>query len=211
LGDKVAVFRHEVRRYASQNSMIADEIIELIKSGYIDGIEEGGEWFVRIDEKKEQEALLKLKIKASKKLNKQRAEKNNEIIQYAKDTGDWESVSEQIILQEIQNIILTTSFSISGKEIEKEIEIITAECVYGMNIFKDFLNAVRDISGGRSGTVQSVLRDARKTVLSELKKEALFIGADAVISIDLDYQELSGGNKSGMLMLVASGTAVKLK
>jgi len=207
LGDKVAVFRHEVRRYASQNSMIADEIIELIKSGYIDGIEEGGEWFVRIDEKKEQEALLKLKIKASKKLNKQRAEKNNEIIQYAKDTGDWESVSEQIILQEIQNIILTTSFSISGKEIEKEIEIITAECVYGMNIFKDFLNAVRDISG----TVQSVLRDARKTVLSELKKEALFIGADAVISIDLDYQELSGGNKSGMLMLVASGTAVKLK
>ncbi len=37
------------------------------------------------------------------------------------------------------------------------------------------------------------------------------VGADAVIAVDLDYQELSGGQKSGMLMLVASGTAVKLK
>ena len=63
----------------------------------------------------------------------------------------------------------------------------------------------------RSAASQKVLRDARKTALAELRREALMVGADAVIAIDLDYQELSGGGKSGMLMIVASGTAVRLK
>ncbi len=44
-----------------------------------------------------------------------------------------------------------------------------------------------------------------------MRKEALIVGANAVIAIDLDYQEISGAGKLGMLMLVASGTAVKLK
>lgn len=108
------------------------------------------------------------------------------------------------------NIILTTSFFVSGSEIESEIEIITAECVYGMNVFKDIFAGLRDFFGGRSQSMQEALRDARKTSLAELRREALMVGADAVIGIDLDYSEISGGKKA-MLMLVASGTAVKLK
>ncbi len=88
--------------------------------------------------------------------------------------------------------------------------MITAECVYGMNIFKDLFSGVRDIFGGRSGAVQNTLRDARKTVLNELKKEAFQLGANAVVAIDLDYSEVSGGGKS-MLFLVASGTAVMIE
>ena len=79
-----------------------------------------------------------------------------------------------------------------------------------MNIFRDFFASVSDIFGGRSGATQKVLRDARRTVLAELKREALTVGADAVIGVDLDYSEFSGKMKS-MLFLVASGTAVKLK
>ena len=67
-----------------------------------------------------------------------------------------------------------------------------------------------DVFGGRSEAVQGTLRRARQTCLTELKKEAAAIGADAVIAVDLDYSEFSGGGKS-MLFLVASGTAVKLK
>ncbi|MAU41238.1 MAG: hypothetical protein CMF31_06420 [Kordiimonas sp.] len=107
-------------------------------------------------------------------------------------------------------VILTTSYVVAGREIEREIEVITAECVFGMNIIRDFFNSVRDILGGRSGSTQDVLRDARKTALQELRNEAASLGADAVIAIDLDYHEMSGGNKNGMLMIVASGTAVKL-
>jgi uncharacterized protein YbjQ (UPF0145 family) len=89
-------------------------------------------------------------------------------------------------------IILTTASSVANRQVERELEIITAECVYGMNIFSDFFAGLTDIFGGRSNASQTVLRDARKTCLSELHKEAEMIGADAVIAVDLDYMEVSG-------------------
>ena len=76
-----------------------------------------------------------------------------------------------------------------------------------MNIFKDLFAGVRDIVGGRSKAVQNTLRDSRRTALYELKKEAYEVGANAVVGVDLDYMELSSGG-SGMVILVASGTAV---
>ena len=79
-----------------------------------------------------------------------------------------------------------------------------------MNVFKDFFVGLSDFFGGGNESTQNALRDARKTCLSELKKEALSIGANGVIAIDLDYSEFSGKNTS-MLFLVASGTAVKLE
>jgi uncharacterized protein YbjQ (UPF0145 family) len=82
--------------------------------------------------------------------------------------------------------------------------------VFGMNIFRDFFAGMTDLFGGRSSASQKVLRDARNTCLKELKKEAYDLGADGVMGIDLDYSEISGKDK-GMLFLVASGTAVKLK
>ena len=114
---------------------------------------------------------------------------------------------EHAINMEVKNIMLTTE-SPPNLNIIKRIDVITAECVYGMNIFRDVFAGVRDIVGGRSGAQQNVLRDARETVLKELRKEAHSIGANAVIAVDLDYNEISGGGKSGMLMVVASGTAV---
>ena len=59
-----------------------------------------------------------------------------------------------------------------------------------MNIFKDLFAGVRDIVGGRSEAVQKTMRDSRKTVLYELKKEAYEVGANAVVGVDLDYVEL---------------------
>ena len=112
--------------------------------------------------------------------------------------------------KEIDSIILTTEHNPQDLLVEKRIEIITAECVLGMNIFRDFFAGIRDIVGGRSAASQKVLKDARKRCLRELKIEAYAVGADAVIGVDLDYSEFSGGRKS-MLFLVASGTAVKLK
>ena len=79
----------------------------------------------------------------------------------------------------------------------------------GMNIFKDLFAGVRDIAGGRSEAVQKTMRDSRKTVLYELKKEAYEVGANAVVGVDLDYVELSSAGS--MVMLVASGTAVVIE
>ena len=107
--------------------------------------------------------------------------------------------------QQIKSIMLTTETA-PNLNIIKRIEIVTAECAFGMNIFKDLFAGVRDIVGGRSEAVQKTMRDSRKTALYELKKEAYEVGANAVVGVDLDYVELS--NAGSMVMLVASGTAV---
>ena len=106
---------------------------------------------------------------------------------------------------EIDVITLTTETA-SNLNITKRIEIVTAECAFGMNIFKDLFAGVRDIVGGRSKAVQNTLRDSRRTALYELKKEAYEVGANAVVGVDLDYMEMSSGGS--MVLLVASGTAV---
>ena len=111
---------------------------------------------------------------------------------------------------DFNSIIITTAQSLENFKVSETIDIITSECVFGMNMFRDMFAGLRDIFGGRSDASQKILRDARKTCLLELKKEAFRIGANAVIAVDLDYSEMSGGGKS-MLFLVASGTAVKVE
>jgi uncharacterized protein YbjQ (UPF0145 family) len=118
-------------------------------------------------------------------------------------------IAEQARIEaKIAAIILTTE-TVTNLPISKRLEIITAEAVVGMNIFQDIGSALRDIVGGRNATYQTKLREARHVVLDELRHEAHRIGADAVVAVDLDYSEISGGGKS-MLFLVASGTAVRL-
>jgi len=107
----------------------------------------------------------------------------------------------------IEAVLLTTETA-PALPIAEHIEIVTAECAFGMNIFKDLFAGVRDIVGGRSKAVQTTMRDARRTALFELKREAWLVGADAVVGVDLDYVELSSAGS--MVMLVASGTAVRL-
>ena len=110
--------------------------------------------------------------------------------------------------RDVDSIILTTETA-PNLNITKRIEIVTAECAFGMNIFKDLFAGVRDIVGGRSEAVQKTMRDSRKTVLYELKKEAYEVGANAVVGVDLDYVEMS--SVGSMVMLVASGTAVVIE
>ena len=87
--------------------------------------------------------------------------------------------------------------------------MVTAECAFGMNIFKDLFAGVRNVVGGRSEAVQKTLRDSRRVALHELKREAYEVGANAVVGVDLDYVELvAAGN---MVLLVASGTAVRIE
>ncbi|MBA4092602.1 MAG: hypothetical protein C0489_00815 [Candidatus Accumulibacter sp.] len=115
--------------------------------------------------------------------------------------------SEQLLRDRLNNMQITTAHSIEGYRVVKTVDVITAECVFGLNVFKDFFMGLTDFFGGRSSTAQDALRDARKKCLQELKKEALSLGANAVIAISLDYSEFSGKGNS-MLFLVASGTAV---
>ncbi|MEN9290149.1 MAG: heavy metal-binding domain-containing protein [Sphingomonadaceae bacterium] len=105
-------------------------------------------------------------------------------------------------------MLITTTNSVEGRQVTDYLGVVTGEVIVGANIFKDLFAGIRDIVGGRSGAYESTLRDARATALNELKEEARALGADAVIGIDLDYEVLGQGGS--MLMVSASGTAVKL-
>lgn len=105
-------------------------------------------------------------------------------------------------------MILTTTQSIEGKTIVEYKGIVFGEVISGINFIKDFGASIRNIIGGRSRSYENELIDARKKALKELEKRAYDCGADAVIGVDLDYEAL--GQNNGMLMVIASGTAVKL-
>lgn len=105
--------------------------------------------------------------------------------------------------------IMLTTETAHSLPVTERLGIVAAEVVIGMHIFRDIGAIFRDVFGGRSQTMQKGLKDAREAALSELRMEAAQLGADAVVAIDLDYSEISGGGKS-MLFLVASGTAVRL-
>lgn len=105
-------------------------------------------------------------------------------------------------------MIVTTTNHIEGSPVKEYLGIVTGETIIGANIFKDFFASIRDIVGGRSGSYEKVLREAKDTALKEMKENALQMNANAVIAIDLDYETL--GVNGGMLMVTASGTAVKI-
>ena len=105
-------------------------------------------------------------------------------------------------------MIMSTTTAIEGRPVREYLGIVTGEGIVGANIFKDLFASVRDIVGGLSGSYEMTLRDAPKTAIGEIAQEARALGADAVIGIDLDYEVLGQGGS--MLMVTASGTAVKL-
>jgi uncharacterized protein YbjQ (UPF0145 family) len=88
--------------------------------------------------------------------------------------------------------------------------LVTGEAILGANLFKDLFAGIRDLVGGRSGAYEGELRKAREIAVDEMTQQAAALGANAVIGVDLDYEEISPGQGT-MLMVSASGTAVVLE
>lgn len=105
-------------------------------------------------------------------------------------------------------MILSTTTALDGKPVREYLGIVTGETIIGANIVKDFFAGIRDIVGGRSGSYERVLNEARQSALREMSDRARELGAEAVIGVDLDYETLGSGG--GMIMVTASGTAVRL-
>lgn len=105
-------------------------------------------------------------------------------------------------------MILTTTPTVEGRTIVEYKGIVFGEVITGVNFIKDFGASLRNFFGGRSGSYEKELLAARRSALAELEGRAREKGADAVVGIDIDYEVL--GPNGGILMVTASGTAVKL-
>lgn len=105
-------------------------------------------------------------------------------------------------------MITTTTPNIEGKQIEQYLGIVSSEVIIGANVFKDIMGGLRDFFGGRSGTYEKVIDEARSNAMTELVQRAQAMGANAIVGIDLDFETVGGGGS--MMMVIASGTAVRV-
>ena len=105
-------------------------------------------------------------------------------------------------------MILTTTPSVEGRNIREYKGVVFGEVITGVNFIRDLAASIRNVIGGRSGSYEDELIKARTQAMEELGQRARELGADAVVGIDVDYEVLGADN--GMLMVTASGTAVKL-
>lgn len=104
-------------------------------------------------------------------------------------------------------MIITTTPTIEGKEITEYMGIVFGEVISGVDFVKDFAAGLSNFFGGRSGTYEEELIRARENAMREMEQRAASMGANAIVGVDVDYEVL--GTNNGMLMVTASGTAVR--
>ena len=120
-------------------------------------------------------------------------------------TNGWYN---NIITNELEEnkMIITTTPSVEGYKIVDYKGIVFGEVINGVDFIKDFAAGLTNFFGGRSGSYEGELIDARENALKEMASRAKAMGANAIIGVDIDYEVL--GQANNMLMVTASGTAV---
>ena len=103
-------------------------------------------------------------------------------------------------------MILTTTPQIEGHPIREYKGLVTGETIIGANVIKDIKASIKDFFGGRSGSYERVLIEAKETSLKEMTARAQSMGANAIVGIDIDYETV--GDSGSILMVATSGTAV---
>lgn len=106
-------------------------------------------------------------------------------------------------------MLVITTPGIEGKKIVAYHGLVSGEAILGANIFRDFFAGIRDIVGGRSAAYEKELRAAKEIAIGEMTAQAESLGANAVVGVDLDYETIQVGQAGNMLMVSASGTAVR--
>ncbi|MGK7935434.1 MAG: YbjQ family protein [Xenococcaceae cyanobacterium] len=108
-------------------------------------------------------------------------------------------------------MIVTTTDTIQGWSIENYLGIVTAEVIYGTNALRDFFAGIRDMIGGRTGSYERIFEKGQLEAIAELEKRAKELGADGVVGIEIDTGTINVDEKGVLLLITATGTAVKLQ
>jgi uncharacterized protein YbjQ (UPF0145 family) len=104
-------------------------------------------------------------------------------------------------------MLVSTTSTLQDRKITKYLGLVSGEAILGANIFKDLFAGIRDIIGGRSAAYEKELKKAKDIATEEMIQQVTLLGGNAVIGVDIDYETISPGTGS-MLMVAVSGTAV---
>jgi uncharacterized protein YbjQ (UPF0145 family) len=103
-------------------------------------------------------------------------------------------------------MLVTTTASLQDMRVSEYRGLVSGHAILGANVFRDLFAGIRDVVGGRSAAYERELQRAQDIAVREMTERAAELGANAVIAVDLDYENL--GPSGGMLMVTAAGTAV---
>lgn len=101
-------------------------------------------------------------------------------------------------------IMITSGHNFDGYTISKYLGYCSGESVLGTGFLSSLNSSIADILGKNSILYEDKLKEAKTDALRKLEQEALRLGANALIGIDVDYTMFS----ADIIGVIANGTAV---
>ncbi|WP_295717398.1 heavy metal-binding domain-containing protein [Mucilaginibacter sp.] len=105
-----------------------------------------------------------------------------------------------------KQVLVVTTSDLGEIKIIKHLKPVSAHVVAGTNVFSDISALVTDFFGGRSGSYQRQLSSLYDEAIERIKISAFEIGANCVLGLKVDIDEISGKGMA-MFMITCVGTA----
>jgi uncharacterized protein YbjQ (UPF0145 family) len=109
-------------------------------------------------------------------------------------------------MEEIEVLLVTTMNDVPGYEVVEVYGEVFGLIARARNAFSNFGAGLRTIVGGEAGGYTRLLTDSRNQAVERLRAAAIARGANAVIAMRFDCNELGGVISE----VAAYGTAVKI-
>ena len=95
----------------------------------------------------------------------------------------------------------------------KNLGIVTGIEIRSSNFIQNILAGFADFFGTEAGKdwtgMKKLLVETRDTAVDDMKEQALAKGATEIIGIDIDTADITRGEGQGMLVVTATGTAIR--
>lgn len=139
--------------------------------------------------------------------------KEQDVMAAARASKDWSKVDPKILRRELASVVFSTTDNIPGFAIVENVDIVSADSAYAFGAIGEIIGGfVRNVVGdGKSNQTIAFLSLGRNEVLNALRLEAINIGAHAVVGLRIDYEEFSGANGHGVIIITGIGTAVRMQ
>jgi uncharacterized protein YbjQ (UPF0145 family) len=102
------------------------------------------------------------------------------------------------------NTLITTSTTLEGYKIVKQLGLVRGITVRSRNIFGSFAGSLMTIFGGKNVIYTELCEKAREEALQLMIEHARIIGANAIINMRYDANDVM----TGLTEVLAYGTAV---
>lgn len=121
--------------------------------------------------------------------------------------SDKEKKYKEESKKKINQLMMTTGYNFEGYKIVKYHDVISSEVVLGTGFFKSIGAGLSNVLGTESEALGEKFTEAKKKTLIDIKEQAVKLGANAVIGVDIDYATIA----DSMIAVIVNGTAVTIK